>query len=143
MNIKGKYKVSIEMTARKVVKGLIGTIGSLLSHLGTNIPEPSDIEEQVHVVIKNFRAAEDVFESFEMTISDGTVIVQTNDGEMIYTIEHIQKKDENRFLLDLHSGDIGTLQWEIYLLGNYLLIDSIDGLSEYVFERNCPPLPPI
>lgn len=135
MTINGTYKISIEMTARKQVLGLLGTAKRLLGHVGGELPDPPDAEEHIQSVINNFKADQEVFDSFEMEISDTTITVRTGEGELTYEIKRRTVNDENHVTLDLESNEMGTLTWIVTHAKNAFLIESVDGLSEYAFER--------
>jgi hypothetical protein len=135
MTINGTYKISIEMTARKQVSGLLRTARRLLDQAGDELPAPPDTEEHIQAVIDNLKANQEVFDSFEMTISDTTITVRTSEGVLTYEIQRKTVKDENHVALDLESEEMGTLTWDVTHSANAFLIDSVDGLSEYAFER--------
>ena len=135
MSINGTYKISIEMTARKQVLGLLATAKRLLGHAGGELPDLPGTEEHIQSVVDNFRANQDVFDAFEMTISDSTITVTTSDGTLTYEIKQKTVKDDSHVALDLESEEMGRLTWDVTHTANALLIDSIDGLSEYAFER--------
>jgi len=135
MDINGTYKISIEMTARKMVEGVAATAQRLLGHMGVEMPEPPGMEEQIQSVIGNFRANQEVFDSFEMTIAEESITVRTSEGVLVYDVQSRTDKDENHVVLELQAQEMGELTWDVTFSGKYFLIDSVDGLSEYVFER--------
>ena len=134
MNINGTYKISIEMTAR--VQCLAAEVEKLHGPPEWETPLPPDLEaHRQSMMLEKCKANLAVFDSLEMTITDRSITVRNGEGESVYDIKSKTAKDENNVVLHLHSEQMGELTWGVTFSEKYLLIDSVDPLSEYVFER--------
>lgn len=135
MNIEGTYKIDIELTARKQVEGLVATTRRLLGQISGRMPQPSDLERQVESVVEQLQQDQALFDSFTMTIDVDHISVKTDDGQTTYHITRKMQRDDSHIELELHNEEMGAVAWNVSLIGAYLLIDSIDGMSEYAFKR--------
>lgn len=136
MNINGTYKISIEMTARKQVEGLVATTNRLLGHVGGSFPTPPDTEEHIRGIVESFSENREVFDSFKMDISDSHIQITTPDGQLTYSVNGKNERSDGHIVLSLESAEMGQMEWDAVLVdGKYFLFESTDGLSEYAFER--------
>lgn len=133
MDINGTYKISLELTARKQVQGLVATTHRLLGMVG-DMPEPPGMEEHVQAVVQSLKQNQGVFDAFVMDITDEAVTIRTEQGKMVCAIEE-RTPSEHGATLRLESKEMGPMTWTVTLCDRYLLIDSNDSLSEYAFER--------
>jgi hypothetical protein len=135
MGLNGTYKISIEMSARKQVEGLLGTAKRLLGHVGIdNTPEPSDKEEHIQQVISMFKENQEVLDAVTLTINDEKITLRTMDGEMDYFIKE-KTENDGQITLKLDSDELATVTWTGSLVNDIWIFDSEDELSEYAFEK--------
>ncbi len=136
MDIKGTYKISMEMSARKQVEGLLGTTQRLLRRTGiNNVPEPPDKEEHIKKIVEMFKENQAVFDSVTLTFDEDRITLRTSDGEMVYTIKEKTEGDDGQITLKLNSDELGKVTWRGTTVNNFFIFESEDELSEYVFER--------
>lgn len=84
---------------------------------------------------ESFRSAQEAFDTFEMTITETATQVRTGEGTLNYVITRKSIQDDHHLSLDVESEEMGALTWDVTRVDNTLFIESVDGLSEYVFER--------
>lgn len=137
MDIQGTYKISIEMSARKQVNGLLSTSQRLLDFVGIQETfEPEGKEEHIQKVINLFKENQEIVDAVTMKIGEDAITVSTDEGEMTYSIKKkIPKEGDGQIRLELDCDEFGPTVWDVTLAGNYFLFDSEDELSEYVYEK--------
>lgn len=136
MNLNGTYKISLEMTARKQVEGLVATTDRLLRHVGGTFPTPPDTKAHIQSIIDSFNEDRAVFDGFTMEISDSLIQITTPDGELKYAVKGRTAGENGRVVLSLESDEMEEMEWDGVLVdGKYFLFDSTDGLAEYAFEK--------
>lgn len=138
VDINGTYKISIEMTARKMVHGLKETVDRLLGVARGESPAHPGMEDQIQSIVQDFKATQDVFDAFSMTIANSEITVRTGEGEVSYCLKEMKNRDATHAVLELDSPEMGRITWDVSLLDGYFFIDSVDGLSEYVFQKESP-----
>jgi hypothetical protein len=132
VNITGAYKISLELTARKQLLGLIDTANRLT---GGAVDIPPDLEGQIETTLAQMRQHQALYDAVRLTVSDDTIVLESGDGEMMYKRQGIRNIGPNRATLDLQAEEMGDLTWNIVFDGQSLLIDSFDGISEYAFTK--------
>ena len=131
----GEFILDTELTARKQILEAYRESRLFYESIRSPIELPAAMSEAIKKMKQQLDRGGDVVAKVCLEFKQGTIKLTTSEGSTIYSVDSSVDLPDWGVSLDLTPEDRERVNWKVFLHEPVLAIDSIDGISLYVFRR--------